>query len=402
MPAAGGRATYLFWRMPRPLQRRSFQDARFLIVSSMDGSKNRKSWRAAFGLLAMMVLAAAPVAGADLYGMLPMRDLSPFGFLRLDMRPTHAVLAEPGRWTLETEFATQNTWAMSPQVEEYLTGLETSGRRPLGESELSAIRGLPGENYLVDLETTTVDATLNYRLTSHLSGYLITSAVSYDRGFLDGAVERFHDTFALSSYGRPAIARNGVNLIYDLKSGSYASLGRSPTSGGLLDPTLGMRYSGIPLGRSWQLSLEGAVKLALGGERQLLSTGRSDFGLQAAAQWRGARQAFYANAAAVYYAGGEFLVEHETQIVPTLIVGYEYALTANTNLNIQGYASTSVYSRRDTELDELLENKYQLTAGFRHRRNDLVVSFGITENVQNINNTPDIGLQLGLSWIPGR
>ena len=50
--------------------------------------------------------------------MLPMRDLSPFGFLRLDMRPAHAVLAEPGSWALETEFATQNTWAMSPEVEE--------------------------------------------------------------------------------------------------------------------------------------------------------------------------------------------------------------------------------------------------------------------------------------------
>ena len=122
-----------------------------------------------------------------------MRDLSPFGFLRLDMRPTHAVLAEPRRWTLETEFATQNTWAMSPEVEDYLTGLESSGRRPLGETELAAIRELPGENYLVDLETTTVDVTLNYRFTSHLSGYLITSAVSYDHGFLDGAVERFHE-----------------------------------------------------------------------------------------------------------------------------------------------------------------------------------------------------------------
>jgi hypothetical protein len=354
------------------------------------------------GLLAVIMLATTPAAASDLYGMLPMRDLSPFGFLRLDMRPTHAVLAEPGRWTLETEFATQNTWAMSPQVGRYLTGLEPSGRRPLGETELAAIRDLPGENYLVDLETTTVDVTLNYRFTSHLAGYLITSAVSYDRGFLDGTVERFHDAFALSSYGRPAIARNGVNLIYDLKSGSSSNLGRPVTSGGMLDPTVGLRYSGIPLGRSWQLSFEGAMKLALGGERQLLSTGRSDFGMQAAAQWRGGRQAFYANAAAVYYAGGEFLVEHETQIVPTLILGYEYALTANTNLNIQGYVSTSLYSHRDTDLDELLENKYQLTAGFRHRRHNLVVSFGITENVQNINNTPDIGLQLGMSWMPGR
>ena len=368
----------------------------------MDGSKNRRPWRAVFGLLALVSLAAAPAVSAELYGMLPMRDLSPFGFLRLDMRPTHAVLAEPRRWTLETEFATQNTWAMSPEVEDYLTSLESSGRRPLGETEVAAIRELPGENYLVDLETTTVDVTLNYRFTSHLSGYLITSAVSYDHGFLDGTVERFHRAFGLSSYGRPAIARNGVNLIYDLKSGSYTDLARSPTSGGLLDPTIGMRYSGIPLGRSWQLSLAGVVKFAVNGERELLSTGRSDYGLQAAAQWRGARQAFYVNAAAVYYAGGEFLLEHETEIVPTLIVGYEYALTANTNLNLQGYASTSVYSHSDTDLDELLANKYQLTAGFRHRRNDLVISFGITENVQNINNTPDIGFLLGMTWTPGR
>jgi hypothetical protein len=360
------------------------------------------AWRLSLGLVAMLTLAVAPATGADFYGMLPARDLSPFGFLRLDMRPMHATLPEAGNWSFETEFATQNTWAMSPEVEDYLTGLESSGRRPLGEAELAAIRDLPGENYLVDLESTTVDMTFNYRFSTHLSGYLVASAVSYEHGFLDGAVERFHDAFSLSSYGRPAIARNSTNLIYDLKSSSYANLGGSPTSGGVLDPTIGLRYSGIPLGRSWSLSLDAAIKLAVAGERRLLSTGRSDFGLQAAVQWFGARQAFYANASAVYYTGGEFLVEHETQIVPTLIVGYEYALTPNTNLNIQGYASTSVYSHRDTDLEELLANKYQLTAGFRHRRDNFVVSFGVTENVQNINNTPDIGLQFGVSWTPGR
>jgi len=358
-----------------------------------------RSW--GIGMMAALALAATPAVGADVYGMLPSRDLSPFGFLRLDMRPTQATLSEPGNWTIETEFATQNTWAMSPEVEGYLKGLESGGRRTLGEAELADIRNLPGENYLVDLEMTAVDVTMHYRFSPHLSGYLITSAVSYDRSFLDGAVERFHDLFALNSYGRPAVARNGINLIYDLKSASYASLGRSPTSGGLLDPTIGLRYSGIPLGNSWQLSLDAAMKVALDGERPLLSTGHSDFGLQAAVRWRGERQAFYANASAVYYSGGEFLVEHQEQIVPTLIVGYEYALTANTNLNIQGYVSPSIYSRRDTDLVDLLENKYQLTAGFRHRHDDLLISFGITENLQNMNNTPDIGVQLGMTWMPG-
>jgi len=365
----------------------------------MKGS-TKNSLRAALGLLALITL--TPASAADFYGMLPVRDLSPFGFLRLDMRPTHAVLAEPGKWSFETEFATQNTWAMSPEVQDYLTGLEPTGRRALGETELAAIRDLPGENYLIDLETTTVDMTLNYRFTSHLSGYLITSAVSYDRSYLDGTVERFHHAFDLSSYGRPAVARGGVNLIYNLKSGSYASLGRAPVNGGVLDPTIGLRYSNIPLGNAWRLSLEAAVKLAVSGEREFLSTGRSDYGMQAALQWHGNRQAFYANASAVYYSGGEFLLQDSRQLIPTLIVGYEYALTPNTNLNIQGYASTSVYSRHDTSLDELLEEKYQLTAGFRHRRNNVVVSFGVTENVQNINNTPDIGLQFGLSWFPGR
>ena len=76
-------------------------------------------------------------------------------------------------------------------------------------------------------------------------------------------------------------------------------------------------------------------------------------------------------------------------------------MTANTNLNVQGYVRTSLYSRRDTDLEELLGNKYQLTLGFRHRRDDMVFSFGVTENVQNINNTPDVGLQFGVAWQPG-
>ena len=59
-----------------------------------------------------------------------------------------------------------------------------------------------------------------------------------------------------------------------------------------------------------------------------------------------------------------------------------------------------MYSHRQTDLDELLGNKYQVTAGFRHRRDDVVISFGLTENVQDMNNTPDIGFQLGVAWLP--
>jgi hypothetical protein len=356
--------------------------------------------RACALLAGFAALGAAPAHAAEFYGLLRARDLTPFGFLRLDMRPAHAVSLEPGAWAIETELGYQNTWALSPEVEHYLVSQEPRGRRPIDADELAALRALPGENYLVDVETASLDLTFHYKFSQHLSGYLITSGVSYTGGFLDGAIEKFHQTFGFATFGRPAVTRDDINLFYDLKSGSVAELGHSPTRGGLLDPTIGLRFEGLQLGQAWHLSFEGAAKIPVAGRRTLLSTGRTDWGLQAAAQYRGLRQAFYLDLAGVYYAGSEFPVPQRRQVIPTVIVGYEYALTPYTNVNLQAYASKSVFTRRETDIPDLLEKKYQITAGLRHRIDQYVVTFGVTENVQNVNNTPDIGLQLGLAWIP--
>jgi hypothetical protein len=353
--------------------------------------------------LALAGLASGmPVAYAEdgqLYGLLRSRDLSPFGFLRLDMRPAHAVSIEPGSWALETELAYQNTWALSPNVEEYLTGQEPRGRRDIGPEELQAIRDLPGENYLVDLELALLDVTFHYKFSNVWTAYVIASGVSFQGGFLDSSIEGFHDTFGFSSFGRPAVTRNQVNLIYDLKSTQYSSLG-APTDGGLLDPTIGVRYTGWTLPGRWHLATEVAVKVPVAGRRELLSTGRTDYGVQLSLQRKGQHHAFYVDAAAVYYDGASQVSPQDAQVIPTLIFGYERMLTSRTNLNIQGYISKSVYSHEETDLEDLLGEKYQYSIGLRHRRNNFLFTFGITENLQNVNNTPDIGFQLGLAWVP--
>src|SRR5262245_65354236 len=83
------------------------------------------------GVLAMgcATLAHAADETGQFYGLLRQRDLSPFGFLRLDMRPAHAVSIEPGSWAIETEIGYQNTWALSKNVEDYFVSLEPTGRR---------------------------------------------------------------------------------------------------------------------------------------------------------------------------------------------------------------------------------------------------------------------------------
>lgn len=354
----------------------------------------------ATGVVLMLALLFGHARAAEPYGLMRVRDLTPLGFLRLDMRPAGA-LAMERNWAIEAELATQNTWALSPNVEEYLKSLESSGRRRLGQAELEAIRALPGESYLIDLESTTVDLTAHYRLSEQWSAYLIASGVSYGGGNLDGTIEHFHHAFGFSSFGRPAVGRNEVNMILNLKSGRYANFG-APTGGGITDPTIGLRYGSLSLPKRWNASVEAAIKVPVAGRRLMLSSGRTDYGVQAALERRGRHHALFFDVAAVYFAGDTFPIRQDAQVIPTVILGYERALTARTNVILQGYASTSVYSHKETDLHELLANKYQVTLGVRHRRNELLWSFGVTENVQNLDNTPDIGFQLGLAYLPAR
>jgi hypothetical protein len=350
-------------------------------------------------LLALAVFSAVPAfaSEAGFYGPLRARDLTAFGYLRLDMRPAYAGTLEPGTWGFETEYAYQNTWAVSPEVEKYLNKLE--GRRELGPAEFQAIRDLPGENYLVDLELGQVDFTLHYQFSEDWGGYLIVSGATIGGGFLDNAIEKFHDLIDSPPFGRPAVSRNDANVLFDLKSGAYASF-EAPSRGGLLDPVIGVRYTGAPVSDDWRLTLEAAVKIPVADRGDALSTGHTDYGVQMSLQRFWNKHAVYMNLAAVYYAGMETFSPEPERILPTLVVGYERRMTSRTNLIAQAYLSQSVYEREQTDLAELLGTKYQLSLGVRHRRGPHLITFALTENIQNINNTPDVGVQLGWSFAP--
>lgn len=350
--------------------------------------------------IAALFLGAQPVhaAGGQFQGPLRSRDLTMSGFLRLDMRPAPAAASQPDAWSIEAMLGYQNTWALSPNVERFLKSVEPAGRRDLS-TRYADIMALPGEKYLVDIESASFDLVFQHRLSERWKGYAIASAVSYQGGFLDGFIEGFHSTFGLGTAGRVAVTKDQANEIYALKSVHGASF-NAPANGGITDPTFGLRYTGTAPGQGWAFSIEGAVKVPIAGERAMLSTGRTDVGIQGSLQRFWNRDALYLDLAAVYFAGADGPVPLDGQLVPTVVFGYERVLGERTNLNLQGYISRSVYSRRQTDLDELLGTKYLLTLGVRHRLDRVLLSFGITENLQNINNTPDISAQLGIAYVP--
>jgi hypothetical protein len=347
----------------------------------------------------LLLVVAAPLAAQDrFFGLLRARDLTPFGYLRLDMRPGFSSPGAPHTWSFETDVAYQNTWATSPEVEKYLNSL--SGRRELGPAEFAAIRDLPGENYLVDLELGQFDLTANYQLSERWSSYLILSAATFGGGFLDGTIEKFHTAIDAPRFGRPAAARNDYNVLFDLESGQFAQF-EAPSNGGLLDPVLGARYSHTSRDERWRLSLESALKIPVGARHRALSTGRTDAGAQLSVQRFSGRHAFYLDVAAVYYAGMNRFVPEPARWLPTVVAGYERQLTPRTNVIVQGYLSRSIYEREQTDLNELTGTKYQFSAGVHHRRGAHLMTFALTENIQNINNTPDFGVQMGWSYNPG-
>ena len=357
--------------------------------------------RLRIGVMAFAVAAAyGPPLAADetnYLGLLRARDLTTFGFLRLDMRPAHAIRAPKGTWAIETELAHQNTWALSKGAEKYIESLPD--RRKLGPAELADLQALPGENFLFDMELAELDVTLHYKFSDRWGGYLVLSGVNYSGGFLDATIESFHDLTGFDAGGRPNVHRNDVTLFADLKSANLAFIG-APTHGGLLDPTIGIRYSSDRQMKGWDVVVEAAAKVAFRGQEDFLTTGRSDYGLQATLQRFSDHHAWYVSASGVYYDGSTNMTPTGAQIVPTLIVGYERKLSPKTHLVLQGYVSDSVYSEQDTDLPELLDTKYQLSIGVYRRFNRGVFSFAFTENLQNFNNTPDVALQLGWAFSP--
>jgi hypothetical protein len=122
--------------------------------------------------------------------------------------------------------------------------------------------------------------------------------------------------------------------------------------------------------------------------------------VQATLQRFSDNHAWYVGASAVYYDGRSSITPTDPQVVPTLVLGYERKLSDKTHLILQTYISDSVYSKDDTQLNELLDTKLQLSLGFYRRMGRGMLSFAITENLQNFNNTPDVGLQLGWAYSP--
>ena len=343
----------------------------------------------------VLTLGAAPaLAATELIGPLRLRDTTPFNILRLDMLPAHAVRGGRGSWGIEADLSYTNTFVMSDNVRSYLEA-RGGGRRPLDAADVAAIESLGADAYYVDGEFGVLDLTFHIALSSRTSAYSTLPLYAFGGGGLDGTIEGFHNAFGFDNAGREHVTRDRFQTVLALGSLRTSFL-QAPIDGGVGDPVLGLRHSWL-FGPRWALVLDGAAKLAVHGERTLLSTGANDYGLQASLQGKFKRQGAYFSAACVRTDGSVLGVRLGPNTVPTLTAAWEVGLTSHTNAIVQAYASQSTL--RDTTVEEIKTNKYEASFGVRSHRGHWVYGVAVIENIVHYANTPDVGLSLSLAWL---
>ncbi len=331
-------------------------------------------------------------------GLLRVRDLTPFGILRLDFLPAHAVTATPGTWALEVNLSYQNTYVLSDNVAEYMKEHGGGRRMSLTQEDVDAILALNEDAYLVDLEMGLFDLTAHYRFSSHWGGYLTIPVLVFQDGSLDSTIESFHDQFGFSTANRDLAVRNQFQVVVAAEDARMAVL--EPPDDGVGDPVLGARYSLFAEPDGWNMILEAAVKIPWRDERPFLSSGRSDAGAQLSLQKFFDKQAFYLTGSAVYFNGSDNAVTPDLEEwIPTVVLGWERRLTRHTNVILQLYASPSVVRESDFTLEELTADKYLVSLGLQARRGPWFYRFALTENLQNFSNTPDVGLTFSLARV---
>jgi hypothetical protein len=267
-------------------------------------------------------------------------------------------------------------------------------RGEIDAAAVSDIRELPGDAYLVDGEFGVLDLTFHYRATPHAGIYVTVPWFSFQGGFLDGTIEGFHEEAGFSSAGRETVPRDRFFAIADLEHTTVVVDGR-PASG-LGDPVVALRYSLLRRPDRYNLVLEAAAKVTVVEREAFIATGRDDFGLQLSLQRFLRRNALYLSAAGVYYRPPDPGFAADGWI-PTVVAGWETKVARNTNFILQGYGSRSSVQR--SALAELSATKIQVTLGLQRTYRGHVLRFGITENVANYDNTPDLGFNLSVGRI---
>jgi hypothetical protein len=348
----------------------------------------------------LLALALPAVASAEINrylidtGPLRIRDqfLPGMGFLAFD--PVSADVLEAGRWQLDVVLTVSNDFAHSPAVEDLLEARDERAGLTLGE--LRAVASEPPDQgiFLIDAEHYRAAVALRRGMGHGLQLELVLPVIRFDGGLLDSTIESFHDTFGLGQAGRLGAPKDQV-LIYVRGSERELFVDDAPGTA-LGDAVVGLRADLLSrrAPRRFELAVEGLVKLPTGDEGRLTGSGSADVGAQLLAT-RYFRRSCLHFAFGMARLGAFDRLGLDSQTVFSGMLAWEFSVAPTVTVLAQATLSESPFDQ--LHLEELDALSTQLTLGLKTAVGQRVFFFGITENLANFNNSPDVGFHFGVT-----
>lgn len=356
----------------------------------------------AVSLVCLSVPAAAdrpPVTDGEAFrfidpGPLRIRDqfLLGMGFLAFD--PVGARVLSQGEWQADFVLTVSNDFAHAGAVENALD--ERGERAPLTLEYLQEVEpNEPGEGkFLVDAEHYRAALALRRGIGSNTQVEVVLQAINFEGGFLDGTIEHFHEAFQLNQAGRRGVTRDRF-MVY-LESGDQLLFtDQAPEWGAgnvIFSVKTDLRPNGEP--KTLEMAVEGKVKIAIGDSGKFTSSESVDFGLQFLSTKYFRKWSAHSAAGALYLGSWDRL-QLGRQVTISGMLALERTLGPKSTLVLQGTVSESPFV--DLQVEGLKGVSTQFTLGYKRRVGDQVLFLGLTENAENFDVSPDIGIHLGLT-----
>ena len=255
------------------------------------------------------------------------------------------------------------------------------------------------EDFAVDGETYFLTWSLRRRISERLEVGVDVPFVSHGDGFLDNAIEKWHDTFGLSNTKRRGPS-NILGFRYTLDGVTLFELG-TPASGlGDMQFTAGLQLKDPDENDGFGLTLRSSVKLPTGDAKKLLGSGATDFslGLYASDTHTLLERALGISGFAGVLLPGDSDVLGNLQRTAVPFGGMAATWYATDRLEL----ITQLYAQGDyinSELEELGGESIQLAVGggYQWPEQGVSLKLAIVEDVLP-NATTDFGVHFSISW----
>lgn len=267
--------------------------------------------------------------------------------------------------------------------------LDIANHADAGDNEL--------EDFVIDGESYFLTLSLRRRVLERLELGIDLPFVAHSKGFLDNAIEGWHDAFGMSNTKRRGPS-NQLGFRYTNGGTAEYALDSSVSGLGDIQLTAAVPFRDVRNNDDYSLSVRGGIKLPTGDADELRGSGAADIslGLYAAdtrTLWKRPLD-LSGFAGALWLGDGDVLADIQRSVVPFGGLAATWWITENFGAITQLYMQGKYF---DSELEELGGNSAQLSVGadFRLPRSGISLLFAIVEDV-SANATTDFALHFSV------